>query len=122
MAMALTRMEGDWKRWTLLGARIALSAVLGFWIWFAGMHLFGNEPGNGMASLWPVLSIVSTCLALGIIAWLWARVGGVLLIAAAVASAWYYHNTATLWLMCAPLATCGVALLLLAPARSAVLR
>ncbi len=90
-------------------ARVLLGVVSAFWLWF--VCAVGFSEGLSVAGV-HMLKFIIPILALNALAWLWPRVGGVALIAAALLAAWYLHNVYTFWLMPVPFAAVGVALLL----------
>ena len=95
----------------MFAVRLVVSCFLAFWIWFAGTAVL-NE---GARALLPAGAIIASLAAVGFAAWLWGRLGGVILVCAGVFAACFFHHPAPLLMMAAPMVLGGAALVVLAP-------
>ena len=90
--------------WT---ARAALLLWSAFWLWFNIASMIGERTG------WQHhLKLAVITLGLTVIAWFWPRIGGALLVLAAVLGASLFPNIWALTLLALPAAAVGVLLLL----------
>lgn len=102
-----------------LGARLLLSAVVLFWVWFLLMdgtgHIMNNEQPVETMKWMAVFGV--PLLAIGVSAWKWPRVGGVLALLGGVTVAVWFGRagferaSAALMMMALPLVIGGAALL-----------
>lgn len=80
----------------------------GFWTWFVLMTLVSEGLGG-----WPyALRFLGPLAATVVVAWLWPRIGGLLLMLGAAFAAWYSDNAGARILLALPAALCGVACVL----------
>src|SRR5262245_61312540 len=95
--------------WT---ARAALLLWAGFWMWFNVASVPGDKGGA-----WYHIGFGVITVGLGLTAWFRPRLGGVLMIAAGMAAAWWLHGGAAYTMLALPAVAIGVLLLLSRPAR-----
>ena len=92
-------------------SRALLLSWAGFWLWF----IIASAKGDPAGLPWRLLFGGIAAGLLGV-SWFWQRLGGVLMIATGLFSAWYFHNTSAYILLALPAVGIGV-LLMLVPAR-----
>lgn len=101
------------RRIAMLAARLLISAVVAFWVWFlladGGGHIWAGE--QPMETLKWMITFGVPLLAIGVTAWKWPRVGGVLAMLGGVAAGIYFGHPAPRLLMALPLIVGGVTLL-----------
>jgi hypothetical protein len=101
------------------GASLLTAIWGGFWVWFAVMHVFEGE-GTG-SSLIPVLSFAAPVLVLSILGMVFPRIGGLLLIPAAIFGAWFFDDAGARMLLATPALLLGAMLVWMGPWKRASL-
>ena len=96
----------DFRSAPLWLARALLLLWAAFWVWFNVASAIGENEGT-----WGHLLFAGIAVCLAGIGCFLPRIGGVLMLAAAVAAAFAFHNPAALGLLAAPAAVIGVLLL-----------
>jgi hypothetical protein len=89
--------------------RAFLTAWAGFWLWFIIASANGDQPGG---LKWRLL-FGGIAAALVAVSWAWQRIGGVLMVAAAMTAAYYFHNPGAYILLALPAAAIGLMLILI---------
>ena len=97
------------------GASLLTVAWGGFWIWFALMHILGPE--SSAADMMPVLLFATPVLILALLALIMPRVGGMLMIPAAIFGAWFFDDAGARMLLATPALLLGATLVWLGPWR-----
>ena len=87
----------------------------GFWVWFALMHVFDGE--STAADLLPVALFTLPVLILSILALAFPRIGGLLMLPAAVFGAWFFDDAGARMLLATPALILGATLVWLGPWR-----
>jgi len=95
------------------GASLLTAAWGGFWVWFALMHVFDAE--STTADLLPVALFTLPVLILSILAVVFPRIGGLLMLPAAVFGAWFFDDAGARMLLATPALLLGATLVWLGP-------
>ncbi|MHA7814577.1 MAG: hypothetical protein ACX94C_14425 [Phycisphaerales bacterium] len=95
------------------GASLLTAAWGGFWVWFALMHVFDAE--STTADLLPVVLFTLPVLILSILAVVSPRIGGLLMLPAAVFGAWFFDDAGARMLLATPALLLGATLVWLGP-------
>lgn len=95
------------------GASLLTVAWGCFWIWFALMHILGPE--SSAADIMPVLLFAAPVLVLSLLALITPRVGGLLMLPAAVFGAWFFDDAGARMLLATPALLLGATLVWLGP-------
>lgn len=82
------------------GASLLTALWGGFWVWFALMHVFDGE--STAADLLPVALFTLPVLILSILALAFPRIGGLLMLPAAVFGAWFFDDAGARMLLATP--------------------
>lgn len=90
----------------------------GFWVWFALMHVFDGE--STAADLLPVALFTLPVLILSILALAFPRIGGLLMLPAAVFGAWFFDDAGARMLLATPALILGATLVWLGPWRRSI--
>lgn len=98
-----------------LGASLLTVAWGGFWVWFALMHLFSEE--SSAATLVPAALFALPVLVLSLLALIMPRIGGILLLPAAVFGAWFFDDPGARMLLATPALLLGATLIYTGPWR-----
>lgn len=100
---------------SVLSTGASLLTVLwgGFWIWFALMHILDGE--NTAADLVPMLLFATPVLILSLLALIFPRIGGLLMIPAAMFGAWFFDDAGARMLLATPALVLGATLVWLGP-------
>lgn len=85
----------------------------GFWVWFALMHVLDGE--NTAADLVPAILFAAPVLILSMLALIFPRIGGILMIPAAVFGAWFFDDAGARMLLATPALALGATLVWLGP-------
>ena len=85
----------------------------GFWVWFALMHILDGE--NTAADLIPVLLFTLPVLIMSMLALIFPRIGGLLMIPAAMFGAWFFDDAGARMLLATPALVLGATLVWLGP-------
>lgn len=106
------------ERWSasrilVLSARLLISAVVAFWVWFlladGGGHIMqGEQP---LETLRWMITFGAPLLVIGLAAWKWPRVGGALAVLGGAAAGLFFAHNAPRLLMALPLIVGGATLL-----------
>ena len=95
------------------GASLLTAIWGGFWVWFALMHIFDNE--STAADLIPVMTFAAPVLILSILALIFPRIGGLVLIPSAIFGAWFFDDAGARMLLATPALVLGATLVWLGP-------
>ncbi|MCR9074672.1 MAG: hypothetical protein NXI07_01400 [bacterium] len=90
----------------------------GFWVWFALMHVLDGE--STAADLLPVALFTLPVLILSILALAFPRIGGLLMLPAAVFGAWFFDDAGARMLLATPALILGATLVWLGPWRRSI--
>lgn len=96
-----------------MGASLLTVLWGGFWVWFALMHILDGE--NTAADLVPVLLFTAPVLILSLLALIFPRFGGLLMIPAAMFGAWFFDDAGARMLLATPALVLGATLVWLGP-------
>lgn len=100
------------------GASLLTALWGGFWVWFALMHVFDGE--STAADLLPVALFTLPVLILSILALAFPRIGGLLMLPAAVFGAWFFDDAGARMLLATPALILGATLVWLGPWRRSI--
>ncbi len=95
------------------GASLLTAAWGGFWVWFALMHILDDQ--STPADLLPVALFALPVLILSILALALPRIGGLLMLPAAVFGAWFFDDAGARMLLATPALLLGATLVWLGP-------
>lgn len=95
------------------GASLLTAAWGGFWIWFAFMHILGDDASA--ADILPALLFATPVLILSLLAIATPRLGGLLLLPTAVFGAWFFDDPGARMLLATPALLLGATLVWLGP-------
>ncbi|MFG0247057.1 MAG: hypothetical protein ACF8MF_13490 [Phycisphaerales bacterium JB052] len=87
----------------------------GFWLWFALMHTLGAE--SSADDIMPVVLFALPVLVLTLLALITPRIGGILLLPAAVFGAWFFDDPGARMLLATPALLLGTTLIYAGPWR-----
>ena len=95
------------------GASLLTVVWGGFWVWFALMHILAD---NASASdIAPVLLFATPVLILAVLALIFPRIGGLLMIPAAIFGAWFFDDAGARMLLATPALLLGATLVWMGP-------
>jgi hypothetical protein len=97
------------------GASLLTVVWGGFWVWFALMHILGDD--SSASDIMPVLLFAAPVLILSLLALALPRLGGLLMIPAAVFGAWFFDDAGARMLLATPALLLGATLVWLGPWR-----
>jgi len=95
------------------GASLLTAIWGGFWVWFAVLHVF--EGDTYAAELMPVITFAAPVLILSLLAVVFPRIGGLLLIPAAIFGAWFFDDAGARMLLATPALLLGAMLVWMGP-------
>jgi hypothetical protein len=98
------------RRTSLRAGQVLATVMAVQWMIFAVLTLTSQPISS--AGLYAGGGFIAVMCALATAAWWRPVVGGVLLVAAATFSAWFFHNRGAFWPLSAPAAAAGILLLL----------
>jgi hypothetical protein len=95
------------------GASVLTVVWGGFWVWFALMHILAD---NASASdIAPVVLFAAPVLVLTLLALIFPRIGGLLMIPAAIFGAWFFDDAGARMLLATPALLLGATLVWMGP-------
>ena len=97
------------------GASLLTVVWGGFWVWFALMHILGDD--RSASDIMPVLLFAAPVLILSLLALALPRLGGLLMIPAAIFGAWFFDDAGARMLLATPALLLGATLVWLGPWR-----
>lgn len=95
------------------GASLLTALWGGFWVWFAVMHILDGE--STAADIVPVFLFATPVLILSLLALAMPRLGGLLMLPAAVFGAWFFDDPGARMLLATPALLLGATLVWLGP-------
>lgn len=95
------------------GASLLTAVWGGFWVWFALMHILSDKASA--SDIAPVMLFATPVLVLTLLALIFPRIGGLLMIPAAIFGAWFFDDAGARMLLATPALLLGATLVWMGP-------